>query len=161
MAAEAALEQLEAFGELLEGSADLAAVLRAPSIQPRDKRRLIEQVGRRLGLAPLIVNFLSVITDHRRIGHFSLISDGFRAWLDSHRGRVEVQVRSASPISPDQRAELEGRFRELTGKDIRASYEEDASLLGGGVVQVGSTLYDGSLRAALGSLAARLAAGDR
>lgn len=161
LSAEAALEQLEAFGELLEGSADLAAVLCAPSIQPRDKRRLIEQVGGRLGLAPLIVNFLSVVTEHRRIGDFSLIVDGFRAWLDSHRGRVEVQVRSAGPISPDQRAELEGRFRELTGKDIRATYAEDPSLLGGGAVQVGSTLYDGSLRAALGSLAASLAAGDR
>ncbi len=158
---EAALEQLEAFGELLEGSADLAAVLRSPSIQPGDKRRLIEQVGGRLGLAPLIVNFLFVVTDHRRMRNFSLIADGFRTWLDSHRGRIEVQVRTAGPIGPDQRAELEGRFRELTGKDIRASYAEDPGLLGGGAVQVGSTLYDGSLRAALGSLAARLAAGDR
>ena len=139
----------------------MAAVLRSPSIQPRDKRRLIEQVGGRLGLAPLTVNFLLVVTDHRRVGHFSLIADGFRTWLDSYRGRIEVQVRSAGPIDPSQRAELEGRFRELTGKDIRAIYAEDPGLLGGGTVQVGSTLYDGSLRAALGSLAARLAAGDR
>lgn len=155
------MEQLEAFRDLLDGSADLDAVLRSPSIQPSDKRRLIEQVGSRLGLAPLIVNFLFVVTDHRRIRHFSLIADGFRTWLDSHRGRVEVQVRSAGPLGPDQRAELEGRFRELAGKDIRATYAEDPGLLGGGAVQVGSTLYDGSLRAALGSLAARLAAGDR
>ena len=158
---EAALEQLQAFGDLLAGSADLDAVLRSPSIQPSDKHRLIEQVGGRLGLARLIVNFLLVITDHRRIAHFSLIADGFRTWLDSHRGRIEVQVRSAGPIGPDQRAELERRFRDLTGKDIRATYAEDRGLLGGGAVQVGSTLYDGSLRTALGSLATRLAAGDR
>ncbi|MCY4533823.1 MAG: F0F1 ATP synthase subunit delta, partial [Bryobacterales bacterium] len=101
------------------------------------------------------------VADHRRIGHYSLIADGFRAWLDTHRNRIEVQVRSAGPIGADQKADLEGRFRELTGKDIRATYAEDPSLLGGSAVQVGSTLYDGSLRAALGSLAVSLAAGDR
>ena len=158
---EAALEQLEGFGELLDESADLAAVLVAPSILPSQKRDLIVQVGSRLGLASVIVNFLSVVADHRRIGHYSLIVDGFRAWLDTHRNRIELQVRSAGPVGADQRAELESRFRELTGKDIRATYAEDPSLLGGSAVQVGSTLYDGSLRAALGSLAASLAAGDR
>ena len=157
---EEALEQLEAFGEVLEESVDLAAVLHAPSIQPSEKRALIAELGRRLNLAPLIVNFLSVVTEHRRMGHYSVISDGFRKWLDGHRNRVEVQVRSAAPFSADQKAELEGRFRELTGKEIRAIYSEDPSLIGGSAVQVGSTLYDGSLRAALGSLANRLATGN-
>lgn len=155
------MKQLEGFGELLTESADLAAVLVAPSIRPSEKRDLIAQIGVRLGFAPVIVNFLSVVADHRRIGHYSLIADGFRAWLDTYRNRIGVQVRSAGPIGAGQKAELESRFRELTGKAIRATYEEDPSLLGGSAVRIGSTLYDGSLRAALGSLAASLAAGDR
>ena len=157
---EAASEQLEAFGEVLDESAELAAVLYAPSIPTSEKRALIAEVGGRLDLAQIIVNFLTVVTEHRRIRHYSLISDGFRTWLDEHRNRVEVQVRSAATLSAGQRADLEGRFRELTGKEVRATYVEDPSLIGGSAVQVGSTLYDGSLRAALGSLAHRLAAGN-
>ena len=158
---EDALQQLEEFGELLAGTAELAAVLRAPSIRPRDKRDLIAEIGSRLGFARPIVNFLSVVADHRRIGHYALIADRFRAWLDGYRNRVAVQVRSAGPLAADQKFELERRFRELTGKDIRATYAQDGSLLGGGTVQVGSILYDGSLRAALGTLGARLAAAER
>ena len=157
---EAALEQLEAFGEVLDKSVDLSAVLRAPSILPSEKRGLIAEVGQRLGLAPLIVNFLTVVTEQRRIAHYSLIADGFRIWLDTHRNRVELQVRSASALRADQKADLEGRFRDLTGKEVRATYVEEPSLIGGSAVQVGSILYDGSLRTALGSLANRLAAGN-
>ncbi len=158
---ESTLGQLQAFGDLTAESPDLAAVLRSPSIQPAAKRALIAEIGERIGLDRILVNFLCVVVDNRRIAHFALLLEGFRSWLDAHRNRVELKVRMAAPLGEDQKAELERRFRELTGKQVRATYEEDPSLLGGSSVQVGSTLYDGSLRTALGSLADRLAAADR
>jgi hypothetical protein len=44
---------------------------------------------------------------------------------------------------------LEAEIAKLTGKKVRARYEQDASLLGGAVVQVGSTIYDGSVNGQL------------
>ena len=44
---------------------------------------------------------------------------------------------------------LEAEIAKLTGKKVRARYEQDATLLGGAVVQVGSTIYDGSVKGQL------------
>ena len=153
---EQALEQIQEFGDVLAQSSDLDSVLRSPAVSPREKRGIVAAIGERIGLARVIQNFLYVVVDHRRIGHFDLLLQSFRAWLDQIRNHVEVEVRVAEWIGDDQKAVLEQRFRELTGMQVRPAYVLDSSLLGGASVQIGSMLYDGSLRASLGSLAASL-----
>ncbi len=158
---EDAAVQLERFGDLLDTSTDLDNVLRSPVASPRAKRDLIAEIGDRIGLDPIVRNFLWVAVDNHRVGQFALLLKGFRSWLDRQRNRVAVEVRVADEIGEDQRAVLESRFRELTGKDIRATYVVDPTLLGGSSVQVGSLLYDGSLRSSLASLASDLGSADR
>ena len=157
IAPEAALDQLQAFGKVLEASEELVAVLTSPAVPPGEKGDLIADIGERIGLAPVVRSFLQVVVEHRRITHFGILVQGFRSWLDAYRNRVEIEVRVASEIDEDQMAALEQSFREITGKRVRASYVVDPELLGGTSVQVGSTLYDGSLRAALGRLAGNMA----
>lgn len=158
---ERVLEQLQAFGELLDQSPDLDGVLRSPAVSPREKRDLVEAIGARIGLARIIRNFLCVVVEHRRVAHFSLLLDCFRIWLDRLRNRVEVEVRVAGRIDDDQKAALETRFQKLTGMQVRPNYVVDTSLLGGTSVRIGSSLYDGSLRASLASLATSLASGNQ
>ena len=158
---EEALDQIQAFGDILEESSELVAVFVSPAISTTQKRGLIAQIGKRIGLSPVTASFLNIVVDHRLIASYRLIVRGFRSWLDAYRNRVEVKVRVAHPIGEAQKAALEGRFRELTGKQVRASYSVESELLGGGAVQIGSTLYDGSLRAALLSLAGDLSESAR
>ncbi len=157
---EAVLEQLEAFGACLARSRDLQVVLQSPAVLPADKRVLVGDLSERLGLARTVQNFIHVVVDHRRIGHFALLVEGFEAWLDRHRNRVRLEVRVAFPLGPAQRGMLEQRFGSLTGQRVRAAYQVDPGLLGGSVVQVGSTLYDGSLLTGLRGLEQTLA-GER
>ncbi len=159
LAPERALAQLQEFGGLLAEARELGAVLTSPSISPSDKRALLADIGARIGLSPIVSNFLHVLVDHRQIAHFGLVLQGFRAWLDDYRNRVEMEVRVAGELTPAQRARLEWRFRELTGKEVRARYLIDPEVIGGSSVRFGSMLYDGTVRAALGSLANRLVAG--
>ena len=140
------------FADLLRESPDLADVLRSPAIPFDDKRALLATVFDRGDVPILIRNFLYIVVEHRRTVQFDLIRAGFRAWLNEHRNRVEITVRVATEIGPEQEAAIEDRFREITGKDVQASFTVDPGLLGGSVVQVGSTLYDGSLRSTLGTL---------
>lgn len=154
---ESALEQLETFGDLLSSSPELGGVLSSPVVKPEDKRALIRDIGSRAGLDALLVNFLCVVTDERRIGHFALFVDEYRSWLDRHLGRVALEVRLARPVGTDQSQALEALFRNVTGNRVRTTYLHDPAILGGCSVQVGSTLYDGSLRTALNSLGDRLA----
>ncbi len=156
-----AFDQLQAFGDLLDESDELRSVLRSPAVSPREKRELVAAVGERTGMDRLVRNFLYVVLDHRRIAHFGLLLRGLRSWLDREAGRVEIEVRVASEIDSGQKAALERRFRELTGKRVRPVYVVDPALLSGSSVQVGSMLYDGSLRASLGSLSMSLASARR
>jgi F-type H+-transporting ATPase subunit delta len=58
-------------------------------------------------------------------------------------------VSSARQLSDAEKKMLEAEIIRLTGKKVRARYAQDASLLGGAVVQVGSTIYDGSVKGQL------------
>ena len=64
---------------------------------------------------------------------------------------------SAHPLDEDNRKLLEEKIATLTGmQQVHATYSEDAALLGGAVVTIGSTVYDGSIRAQLQQLKARM-----
>ena len=161
IAPEDALGELVAVQKLLEESGDLVAVLNSPAIRPDQKRRVVAEIGERLGLTQIVRGFFQVVVERRHVAGFAMIVNAFRSWLDAYRSRVQIEVRMAEAIDDAQRAVLERRFAEITGKRVRATYVVDHHLLGGTSVQVGSTLFDGSLRAALGSLAGELGAPKR
>ncbi len=146
---EQALQQLEDFGAALEKSAELRGVLLSPAVRPAQKRALTAQLCRRLGCSQTVRNFVRVVIDHRRTASFGEIVNAYRSWLDRRRGVARVEVRTARAMDAGQQASLEKRFAALTGKSIAAEYSVDADVLGGSVVRIGSTVYDGSLRAKL------------
>jgi F-type H+-transporting ATPase subunit delta len=77
--------------------------------------------------------------------------------LDDRSGIVSAAVTSARPVSASTRASLEAKLNEVTGKKIRLSFTTDESLLAGIVTQIGSTIYDGSVRNQLKRLGEELA----
>ena len=99
IAPEEALEQLQAFGTVLEESGELVTVLTSPAVLPGEKGDLIAEIGERIELAPIVRSFLQVVVEHRRIAHYGMLVQGFRSWLDTYRNRVEIQVRVASEIA--------------------------------------------------------------
>jgi F-type H+-transporting ATPase subunit delta len=50
------------------------------------------------------------------------------------------------------------RFRELTGKQVELEFRTDRELLGGILAQIGSTVYDGSVRGNLARMREQLSA---
>lgn len=149
---EQALEQLRAFGAALNDSADLRGVLLSPTVRPLDKRALTARLCERLECSEKIRNFVHVVVDHRRVALFDELVDAYRSWLDERRGVARVEVRTAHAIAADQQTALEKKFAALTGKAVEARYVVDEGVIGGSVVRVGSTVYDGSLRTKLQSL---------
>jgi F-type H+-transporting ATPase subunit delta len=65
--------------------------------------------------------------------------------LDRRLDLTKAEIISARDLSPEEKRMLERELGRLTGKQVRASYSRDASLLGGAVIKVGSTIYDGSI----------------
>ena len=65
-------------------------------------------------------------------------------------------VTSATELTEPERAELGAALAKLTGEKVQAQYTTDAALIGGAVVRIGSTIYDGSVRRQLERMRARM-----
>jgi F-type H+-transporting ATPase subunit delta len=155
---ERAAEELKSFAAAIAESPELANALITPAVPAARKRAVVGRVAERLGLSPISRNFLYVLVDKRRIGSLSQIIQSFEQVVDERLGFARAEVSSATAMTDQQRAALNGRLEQLTGKRVRAQYSVDGSLIGGVVARIGSTVYDGSVRGQLATLGRRLTA---
>jgi F-type H+-transporting ATPase subunit delta len=82
----------------------------------------------------------------------------FELVLRQREGVAEAEVSSAVALNEGQKTALVNTLERLSGKKIQAKYSLEPGLLGGAVVRIGDTIYDGSVRNRLNQLRARLAA---
>jgi F-type H+-transporting ATPase subunit delta len=143
------VQELEQIATLVNASAELRNVLENPSVEHKQKLGLLDAIVKRMGGTKLLRNFVAVLIDQRRIGQIAEIADQFKKELDERMGIAEARVSSSRKLTPGEKKSLEGQLAAVTGKTVRATYAEDAGLLGGAVVRVGSTVYDGSVRGQL------------
>ncbi len=153
------LQELHGIEALLQESDQLRRVLENPSISGNSKRAVLDAITQRLGSTRQVRNFVAVITDNRRLPLFSEILKQVEQELDDRQGFAEAQVSSARQLSDPEKQMLEVEIAKMTGKKVRARYAQDASLLGGAVVQVGSTIYDGSVKGQLERIREQLVEG--
>lgn len=150
--------QLNEFRQLLQDSPELRHVLDNPAVPADQKRRLLDALAVRLGWLRELRNFIAVLIDRRRINALPEIVRQFHAEMNQRLGLAEAEITSARPLPEDEKKQLEAQLIALTGKKIQAQYRQDASLLGGAVVRVGSTIYDGSVKGQLAKIKEALTA---
>ena len=150
------LHEAQAVAELVAGSRELRAVWEAPSITAEQKRAVLDAIVARQGISRTVRNFVAVLIDHRRITFLGPIVKQSEQELNQRMGFTEAEITSARPLNDQDRAELEAQVAKLAGGRVRATYLQDATLLGGAVVRIGSTVYDGSIRAQLQQLKQKL-----
>jgi F-type H+-transporting ATPase subunit delta len=146
---ETMVAELEQMAELVEGSAELRNVFANPAVEHRQKIALLDAIVKRAGSNRLTRNFVAVLIDHKRIARIGEIAAQVKHELDERMGIAEARVSSARKLSDAERKALEKQLAEVTGKTVRATYTEETGLLGGAVVRIGSTIYDGSVRGRL------------
>jgi F-type H+-transporting ATPase subunit delta len=149
-------KELAAFAAMIRESAELHAFLSNPSIARASKHAAIEKLVARMGASRTLRNYLFVIVDQRRAGLLPEIEQAFSALLDARQGITQAMVTSAADLTVKERAELDATLAKLTGRKVQAQFKTDPTLIGGAVVKIGSTIYDGSVRAQLDRLRARM-----
>jgi F-type H+-transporting ATPase subunit delta len=134
---------------LLHDSVDLRRVWENPAVPAEQKRKLLDAIVQREGIEAHARNLVAVLIDHRRVQFLGRIVEQLKKELDTRMGFAEAQVTSARELGDDEKRSLESQIEKVTGKKVRAQFGLDASLLGGAVVRVGSTIYDGSVKGQL------------
>jgi F-type H+-transporting ATPase subunit delta len=152
----AAQQQLGDFSGTLAGSHDLREVLMNPSIVNEQKLKVLDAIAGRIGMFPQVRNFIAVIMNHQRLDELDEILNEYHVLADEQSNMAEAEITSARPLNDQDRAELEAQVAKLAGGRVRATYHQDATLLGGAVVRLGSTVYDGSIRGQLQQLKQKL-----
>ena len=157
-AADPAAKQLHEIGAAYAQSAELRTFLASPAVSVEAKHAVIEKIAARVRASKIIRNLLFVLADHGRTQLIPEVIAAFQEVIRQRQGVAEAQVSSATELSAAQKKEMAATLARLTGKKIEAKYGLDPALLGGAVVRIGDTIYDGSLRGRLSEMRARLAA---
>jgi F-type H+-transporting ATPase subunit delta len=144
-----ALSELRAVNSLLNESSELRRVWENPAIPAEQKRRVLDAIAQRDGISKQARNLVAVLIDHRRVHFLEPIIRQLEKELDARLGFAEADITSARQLGDPEKREFEEQVGRLTGKKVRARYDLDASLLGGAVVRIGSTIYDGSVKGQL------------
>ena len=146
---ERAVAELRSVATLLNESSDLRQVWENPAIPVEQKRRVLDVIAQREGISKQVRNLVAILIDHRRTHFLNAVIRQLEKELDARMGFAEVEITSTRELDETEKREFEQQVAKVTGKKIRAHYSRDASLLGGAVVRVGSTVFDGSVKGQL------------
>jgi len=137
---------LAAFVEAFSSVADLRNALESPALNAEVKRKVIAEVAGKMGLDVAVRNFIYLVVDHRRTEILPEMEEAFLSELNERLGIVEAEVTSAHELNNDEKRQLRTVLEQRTGKKVEARFQIDGALLGGAIVRLGSTIYDGSVR---------------
>jgi F-type H+-transporting ATPase subunit delta len=143
------LAQIRNLADLVNSSQELRHVWDNPAIPAEQKRNLLDAITSRMGTSREVRNFIAVVIDHQRLLQLPEIADALEHEINEQLGLAEAEVTSARELSEAEKNEIERQIATMTGKRVRAKYATDRALIGGAIVKVGSTIYDGSVRGQL------------
>lgn len=143
------LAEVQQVAALIGESKELRDVWENPSIPAEQKRAVLDAIVQRASLSRPVRNFIAVLIDKGRIRFLTEMAAQLAKELNQRLGFAEAEVTTARELSANERTALEADLSRVTGKRIRARYEQDRSILGGAIARVGSTVYDGSVKGQL------------
>lgn len=150
--------QLADFLATWDGSAELRAFFTNPAIPAKQKVTFLDKLNIRLGLSKQLRNLLAVMIDHGRIGNVKEVAEAYRRQLQERTGVRPAEIVTARELSREEREALVAGVAKLADGQIDPVFKLDKSILGGTVVRIGSTVYDGSVRGRLERLKEQLTA---
>ena len=151
------VEDLRMFSGILNQHPDVCRVFDSLSVLRDDKEKLLDAILKEHPVTQIASNFLRVLLERNRMGWFQSIFNIFLEFVNKRKGIVSAKIVTAAPLDRDGVERIEKRLGKVTGKTVVAkTVETDDSLLGGMVVSVGNTVYDGSVRTQLEEMRRRL-----
>ncbi len=152
--------QLNDFLGTWDGSAELRTFFVNPAVPAVQKVAILDKLNAKLGLQKELRNLIAVLIDNDRIGHVAEVAASYRQLLQQQLGIKPAEISTARELSAVERAELVAEVSKLAGAKIDASFKLDPRMIGGAVVRIGSTVYDGSVRGRLERLREVLTSGQ-
>ena len=152
--------QLSDFLATWEASAELRTFFVNPAIPAAQKVEILDKLNARLGLQKELRNLIAVLIDNNRIAHVAEVAADWRRILRERQGIRPAEIVTARELPKGERDMLAAEVGKLAGGKIDATFKIDKTILGGAIVRVGSTVYDGSVKGRLERLRETLTSGQ-
>ncbi|MHB8970249.1 MAG: ATP synthase F1 subunit delta [Pirellulaceae bacterium] len=130
--------------DVLDRVENFEQFLASPRVPLADKTKILDRAFA-AQMTPLFLNFLKVVARRGRLDCLRQIRSSAHKLYNIMRGRVEVSVKTATPLSAPLRSQIEQRLIVALGKQVDLKCTIHPKLLGGLLVRVGDTVFDGSL----------------
>lgn len=144
--------ELSQFSSVIAKNKDLKGFLANPVFEQESKKKVLEKIISKLSLSKMTINFLNLLIDKKRIDVLPDIEICYRQLMDEALKKVRVTLKTAYPLSDEMQNHVISGLKKMTGREVEVTVENDKSLLGGIVIGVGDTLYDGSIKNQLNNM---------
>ena len=131
---------------LINQSDDFCNFVKDPTINQEDLLKAINTIVENNKLNTLFKNFLNFLIKKRRFFFIERILKSFIETCSRKRGELKAELRSAKNLSSDEITKITELLTKNFNSKIRLNYKYDESLIGGLVIQVGSTMIDNSIK---------------
>lgn len=148
-AAHEALEELALINTLIEESPEFRSLLLNPQFRADERKAALKEVGERLNLSENTVKFAGYLSDMKAAAALGQVMQMALSIYLEKKKKAKATVITPSDIGSAYEARLKESLKRLTERDVDIEYVTDPSLLGGVLIKVGSTMYDGSIKGQL------------
>lgn len=145
-------DELTLLARLLGASAELRRVLAHPAITFEAKLNVLKELARRLGARRGTTQLSETLAAHERLTLLPAVAEAVGRLADRRMGITEVEIRTAAPLDVGLQRQLRAVLERITQGKIKTKEITAPELLGGLVVRVGGTVFDGSVRTRLEQL---------
>jgi F-type H+-transporting ATPase subunit delta len=144
--------ELNQFASIVSQNKSLKDFLANPIFEQAGKKIVVDNIIAKMKFSNMTVSFLRLLVDKKRIDILGDIVICYRQLMDETLKKVRVTVKTAFSLSDELKSVISSSLEKSMGKKVDMTVEEDATLLGGVVIGVGDTLYDGSIKNQLNNM---------
>ncbi len=149
-------EDFAAFVAAVEAVPAMQKLFSSPVFTPENKKVVIKELSAKLNMQPLSQRFVEHLAETGRIRYINDVHEAFLAILSEKQNRAAVRLTTATTVNSGDLEDIKKKLEALTGKQVDIDAKVDVSLIGGAKAQIGSTIYDGSIKNQLSKLRTRL-----
>ena len=139
-------DQSSSILNLIDQSEDFFNFIKDPTTSQEDLLKVINTISENNKFESLFKNFLSFLIQKRRFFFIERILKSFIEICSRKRGELKAELKSAKELSNEEIAKITEELTKNFSSKIKLNYKHDESLIGGLVVQVGSTMVDTSIK---------------
>ena len=149
-------ENSHALLKLISSSRDFNNLIKDPTISRDILNQVIKKISDNFKLEILFKNFLSFLVTKRRFFYIKQILRSFNEICSEKRGELKAEIKTAKNLTQDEINNITKELSNNFKSEIKLNYTHDQSLIGGLVVQIGSTMIDTSIKKKLQQLETRM-----